>query len=149
MSKVQYGLNINGVVRVFSKEKQIQSNGSTFNIKDVWFNVSEKGENGEYENVSTNLVFGRNVESPVNNSIVYINEAFPVLRGKGKYRKVAYFVKNWNYVEQPQQAPPQQQYQQQQYQQAPPPQGQQQWGNNVEYPPQQGGYNNGGQYTSR
>ena len=145
MSKVQYGLNINGVVRVFSKEKQIQSNGNTFNITDVWFNVSEKGENGEYENVSTNLVFGRNVESPVNNSIVYINEAFPVLRGKGKYRKVAYFVKSWNYVEQPQQqgqqynqAPPQGQ----QYNQAPP-QGQQ-----YNQAPPQGGYYNGGQQNT-
>ena len=135
MSKVQYGLNINGVVRVFSKEKQIQSNGNTFNITDVWFNVSEKGENGEYENVSTNLVFARNVVPPVNNSIVYINEAFPVLRGKGKYRKVAYFVKSWNYVEQPQQ-------QGQQYNQAPP-QGQQ-----YNQAPPQGGYYNGGQQNT-
>lgn len=137
-NQIKYGLNIQGVVRVFRKDRQVQSNnGEQFNISDVWFNTSEKEQNGDYFNISTNLIFGRGVEPPVNNSIIQINEAFPTINGKGKYRKIVYFVKNWHYAEQPkQQQQPQGGYNHGGYQQAPPNNGQYQ-----QAPPTQGGYN--------
>ena len=130
-NKQDYGLKLTGVVRVFRKDKQINSNGNSFTISDVWFNTSQKDEQGNYDNVSTNLFFKRGMEPPINNSIIEIIEAFPMINGKGQYKKTVYYVKGWHYAtgyEQPQQqqqqhqggqAPPQnqQQYNQQQYQQ--------------------------------
>lgn len=99
MSK-KYGLVLKGVIRVFRKDKEIEGKGKKkFVIRDVWFNVSEKNENGEFINKSTNLLFGRNVDLPENNSVIEIKEAFPVITGDGKYARVAYFVKEWEYAE--------------------------------------------------
>ena len=54
----QYGLIQMGVIRGFRKDKQIQGRGKkTFTISDVWYNVSEKEEDGTYFNRSVNLIF--------------------------------------------------------------------------------------------
>lgn len=138
MTKQNYGLQLTGIVRVFRKDKDITSNGNSFKISDVWFNTSEKDQNGNYTNIATNLIFKRGIEPPLNNSIIEIIEAFPMINGKGQYKKVVYYVKGWHYAQghqQPQQNQQQQQsnqqYQQQGgpnngYQQAPPQQNQQQ-----------------------
>ena len=128
-TKQNYGLQLTGIVRVFRKDKDITSNGNSFKISDVWFNTSEKDQNGNYTNIATNLIFKRGIEPPLNNSIIEIIEAFPMINGKGQYKKVVYYVKGWHYAQghqQPQQGqqqqPNQQQYQQQggqQYQQQP------------------------------
>jgi|SRR5690625_5184182 len=92
----QYGLTLSGNIRVFRKDKEITGNGKkTFTIQDVWFNVSEKEDDGGYINKSCNLLFGRDVEKPQNNTIIHIKEAFPVLTGTGKWQRIAYFVKEF------------------------------------------------------
>ena len=98
--KRNYGLTLSGKIRVFRKDKDIEDKqkGITFTVTDVWFNVSEREQNGEWFNISINLLFPRKIEPPQNNSVIEIIEAFPTITGKGKYRKVAYFVKGWHYA---------------------------------------------------
>src|SRR5690625_866249 len=97
MAKKEYGLTLTGVVRVFRKDKEIEDKRKKvkFMVTDVWFNVSEKEENGEWFNISTNLIFKRGEDVPENNTIIEILEAVPMITGNGKYRKVVYFVKRW------------------------------------------------------
>lgn len=95
-----YGLTLSGSIRVFRKDKEIQGNGKkTFTVTDVWFNTSEKEENGNYINVSTNLLFKKDMDKPENNTVINIKEAFPVVTGDGKYRRVAYMVMDWEVSE--------------------------------------------------
>lgn len=101
MSK-RYGLTLFGTIRVFRKDKDIDGkNGKVFTVTDVWFNVSEKDENGEWFNISTNLIFPRRAELPENNTVIEIKEAYPMVTGSGKYRKMVFYVKEWEYVESP------------------------------------------------
>jgi hypothetical protein len=96
----QYGLTLTGTIRVFRKDKEIQGNGKKkFTVTDCWFNTSEKEENGEYFNLSTNLIFNKDLPKPENNTVITISEAFPIITGNGKYRKVAYYVKDYTVSE--------------------------------------------------
>lgn len=98
MSK-NYGITLSGVIRVFRKDKEIQGrNKKTYNITDVWFNTSEKDDNGNWFNISTNLIFPRNIDPPENNKVIEIIEAFPMITGNGDYRKIVYYVKGWHYA---------------------------------------------------
>lgn len=97
-----YGLTINGNIRVFRKDKTIQARGSKkkYDITDVWFNVSEKEENGDYFNRSMNLIFKKDLEKPENNQVINIISASPMITGNGDYRKIAFYVEAWQPVEQ-------------------------------------------------
>ena len=91
----QYGLNILGTIRVFRKDKEIQGKGKkTFNVTDVWFNVSEKEEDGSYFNKSMNLLFKKGLEYPENNTVIQLT-GFPVITGTGDYRRIAFMVTDW------------------------------------------------------
>ena len=93
--KSQYGLNILGAVRVFRKDKEIQGKGKkTFNVTDVWFNVSEKEEDGSYFNKSMNLLFKKGLDYPENNTVIQLT-GFPVITGTGDYRRIAFMVTDW------------------------------------------------------
>ncbi len=96
MSNQQYGLSVLGKVRVFRKDKEIQGKGKkVFNITDVWFNVSEKEEDGSFYNKSMNLLFKKDDPKPENNTVINIVSAFPVITGDGDYRRIALFVQEW------------------------------------------------------
>ena len=91
----QYGLNILGAIRVFRKDKEIQGKGKkTFNVTDVWFNVSEKEYDGTYFNKSMNLLFKKGLEYPENNTVIQLT-GFPVITGTGDYRRIAIMVTDW------------------------------------------------------
>ena len=91
----QYGLNILGTIRVFRKDKEIQGKGKkTFNVTDVWFNVSEKEEDGSYFNKSMNLLFKKGLDYPENNTVIQLT-GFPVITGTGDYRRIAFMVTDW------------------------------------------------------
>lgn len=100
-SKADYGLKLTGVVRVFRKDKEIEDpvKKVKFTVTDVWFNVSEKDEYGNWFNVSTNLIFKRDIEPPLNNRVIQIVDANPMITGTGKYRRMVYYVKEWQYAE--------------------------------------------------
>jgi hypothetical protein len=94
MSK--YGLSVLGKIRVFRKDKEIQGKKKkSFTIHDVWFNVSEKDDNGNYFNKSMNLIFKKDLALPENNSVIQIISAFPVITGQGDYRRIALLVEGW------------------------------------------------------
>lgn len=91
-----YGLTLQGNIRVFRKDKTIQGNNKkTYDIHDVWFNVSEKEEDGTYFNRSINLIFKRGLDLPENNQIIHIDSAFPMITGNGDYRKIVFYVESW------------------------------------------------------
>lgn len=93
--KSQYGLNILGAIRVFRKDKEIKGNGKkTFSVTDVWFNVSEKEEDGSYFNKSMNLLFKKGLDYPENNTVIQLT-GFPVITGTGDYRRIAFMVTDW------------------------------------------------------
>ena len=92
----QYGLTVMGNIRVFRKDKQIKGkNKKTYDITDVWFNVSEKNEDGSFFNKSINLIFKKGLEKPENNSIISINSAAFMITGDGDYRKVSLYVEDY------------------------------------------------------
>lgn len=96
-----YGLTTTGNIRVFRKDKEIQGkNKKSYTVTDVWFNVSEQEENGNYFNRSMNLLFKKDVALPINNTIICIHNAFPVITGNGDYRKIALMVTEWDIVQQ-------------------------------------------------
>lgn len=100
MTKQNYGLTLSGTIRVFRKDKDIEGKaGKVFTVTDVWFNTSEKDEKGEWFNISTNLIFPRNIEPPENNKVIEIIEAFPMITGQGKYRRMVFYVKGWHYAQ--------------------------------------------------
>ena len=99
-TKKQYGLQVLGAIRVFRKDKEITGKGKkTFNITDVWFNVSEKEEDGSYFNKSTNLLFKKGLDYPENNTVIEL-AGFPVITGTGDYRRIAIMVTDWSEVTQ-------------------------------------------------
>lgn len=92
----QYGLSVMGNVRVFRKDKEIQGQGKKkFTVSDVWFNVSEKQEDGSYFNKSMNLIFKRDAAKPESNQVINIVSAFPIITGEGNYARIALFVQEW------------------------------------------------------
>lgn len=96
MNELKYGLRVNGVVRVFRQDKEIQGKGKKkFTVTDVWFNVSEREENGDYFNKSMNLLFRKGLDLPLHNTTIEIVDAFPVITGEGKWRKIALMVMDW------------------------------------------------------
>ena len=96
MTTKTYGLNVNGNIRVFRKDKEIKGKGKkTFTITDVWFNVSEQEENGDYFNRSMNLLFKKGLDYPDNNTVIHIKDSFPVITGNDQYRKIAVMVTDW------------------------------------------------------
>lgn len=98
-NKKMYGLQTIGRVRVFRKDKVITGkNKKTYDISDVWFNVSEKEEDGSYFNRSMNLLFKRGLALPENNTTIEL-AAFPVITGNGDYRKIALMVTDWELSE--------------------------------------------------
>lgn len=99
MANSKYGLNVNGKIRVFRKDKDLKKGKKTFTITDVWFNVSEKDENGEWFNKSMNLLFKKGLDLPENNSTIVIIDSFLVITGDGDYRRIAIMVTDWKEVE--------------------------------------------------
>lgn len=99
---MKYGLHLQGKIRVFRKDKEIQgANKKVYTISDVFFNVSEKDENEKsgYFNKSMNMIFPRDSEKPENNTIIIVKDSFPIITGNGKYRKIALFVRDYETFE--------------------------------------------------
>ena len=97
--KKMYGLQTLGRVRVFRKDKVVEGqNKKKYDISDVWYNVSEKEEDGTYFNQSQNLLFKKGLDLPENNTTIELS-AFPVITGNGKWRKIALMVTDWSLSE--------------------------------------------------
>lgn len=98
MVKGYYGLHVMGVIRVFSKTKEVKGpKNKKYTITDHWFNVSEKEEDGSWFNRSMKMIFSRYSEKPGNNEIILVKDAGFLITGSGKYRRIALFVRDWEY----------------------------------------------------
>jgi len=94
---MKYGLEVMGKIRVFRRDKEITGKGKkTYTISDVWFNVSEKEEDGTYFNRSMNMFFKKDLPLPENNTVIVVTESFFVITGEGDYRKIALMVMDWS-----------------------------------------------------
>lgn len=96
---IKYGLDFQGVVRVFAKSKGVEIKGKTVAITDYWLNLSRKDENDEYENVSLKLLFKKDDETPENNQLIQV-KGFLTMSGKGDYIRPALMITEWDYAEQ-------------------------------------------------
>ena len=97
MSMNDYGLLVAGNIRVFRKDKELQGkNKVKYTVSDVWFNVSEKEEDGTWTNKPMDLYFKRDAEKPENNTIITITKGFFFLTGSGGYRRIALYVQEWH-----------------------------------------------------
>jgi hypothetical protein len=101
LTNQKYGLSVIGKIRVFRKDKELKDNKTkkAFTIHDLWFNVSEKEEDGTYFNKSMNLIFKRGLDIPENNQVINVISAFPVITGTGNYRRIALLVEGWEVSE--------------------------------------------------
>ena len=93
----QYGLQLVGNVRVFRKDREVQNpeTMAKYKVSNLWFNVSQKLNDGTYDNVSMNLIFPKDQPKPDNNTIITITEAFPMISGQGQYKRIVFYVKSW------------------------------------------------------
>ena len=92
-----YGIDLEGVVRIFRKDRFITVQGEEVAISDFWFNVSRKKGEGEYDNKSLNVYFSRDSEVPENNELITLKGHF-MLNGEGEYQKIVVYAKEWDYV---------------------------------------------------
>lgn len=95
----QYGMKFYGTVRIFRKDKQVTGQGKkTYDITDLWVNVSEKNEDGSYFNKSMNVIIKRGLELPENNTLIDFS-GFPMISGNVKgdqdYRRIVLYVDDW------------------------------------------------------
>lgn len=97
--KVPYGLKVTGVIRVFAKEKTVKVQGVETQIVDTWFNVSNKIDEGKYENKSMKIFFNHQIGIPENNTEVEIIDSWFMLTGQGEYQQISLYVKEWEYKE--------------------------------------------------
>ena len=96
---MEYGLSVLGNIRVFRKDKEITGRGrKTFTVTDVWFNVSEKNEDGSFFNKSMNMIFKRDTEKPENNKIINVISGRFMISGDGDFRRMSLFVEAWEYA---------------------------------------------------
>lgn len=93
------GLSINGLIRVFSKDRTVKVDGKDTTITNFWTNVSSKRADGEYDQKGIALRFGKDADQPEHNSDIRIIEGFMTLDGQGAYQRPAIFVKEWDYEE--------------------------------------------------
>lgn len=98
-NKTNYGLRVQGTIRVFAKEKTVEFNGVDTKMTDTWFNVSNKVGESDYENKSMKILFNRETGVPENNSVIEVFEGWFMLYGKEKYQQVVLYVKDWEYSE--------------------------------------------------
>lgn len=98
-SKVNYGLQATGTIRIFRKDRVVEVQNTDVTFTDTWFNVSTKISDGEYDNVSMKIIFAKDDDKPDNNELITIKDSWFMLNGQGEYQKIALFVKDWDYTE--------------------------------------------------
>ncbi len=95
---MSYSLHVMGEIRVFAKTKEVKgAKNKTYSITDHWFNVSEKQEDDSWFNRSMKMIFGKDSDKPGNNEIIMIKDAGFLISGSGQYRRIALFVRDWEY----------------------------------------------------
>lgn len=93
--KEPYGLKVQGNIRIFRKDKVVEVQGKDIEFSDLWFNVSTKISDDEYENKSMKVIINKEFEMPDNNTIIKITDAWFMLSGQGEYQRITLYVNEW------------------------------------------------------
>lgn len=96
---LKFGLQAHGVIRIFSKDKEVAVKGKKVTITDFWTNVSRKVEDGVYENVNLKVSFPMDHETPEHNEIIEVKEGFLTVTGEGEYALMKMVIMSWDYTE--------------------------------------------------
>ena len=100
-SKVRYGLNVNGITRVFCKERTVKSkkDGKEYTFEEYTTTISRKDENGNYTNLYIPVFFAKGLDKPENNSVIILQESNLFVSGNAGYERISLYVKQWDYVD--------------------------------------------------
>lgn len=96
---IKFGLQAHGVIRIFSKDKEVTVKGKKVTITDFWTNVSRKVDDGVYENVNLKVSFPMDAETPEHNEIIEVKEGFLTVAGEGEYARMKMVIMAWDYTE--------------------------------------------------
>ena len=96
---LKFGLQVSGVTRIFSKDKEVAVKGKKVTITDYWTNVSRKVEDGVYENVNLKVSFPMDSEIPEHNTTIEVKAGFLTVSGEGEYARMKLVIMEWDYTE--------------------------------------------------
>ena len=100
-SKVRYGMSVNGITRVFCKEKTVKSkkDGKKYTFEEYTTTISRKDEDGNYTNLYIPVFFAKGLDKPENNSVVELQDSNLFVSGNAGYERISLYVKEWDYVD--------------------------------------------------
>ena len=100
-SKVRYGMNVNGITRVFCKEKTVKSkkDGKKYTFEEYSTSISRREEDGNYTNLYIPVFFAKGLDKPENNSVVRLEDSNLFVSGNAGYERISLYVKQWDYVD--------------------------------------------------
>ena len=100
-SKVSYGMNVNGITRVFCKEKTVKSkkDGKKYTFEEYSTSISRREEDGTYTNLYIPVFFAKDLDRPENNSIIELQESNLFVSGNNGYERISLYVKQWDYAD--------------------------------------------------
>ena len=100
-SKVRYGMNVNGITRVFCKERTVKSkkDGKKYTFEEYSTSISRKEEDGNYTNLYIPVFFAKGLDKPENNSVVELQDSNLFVSGNEGYERISLYVKEWDYVD--------------------------------------------------
>ena len=98
-SKVRYGMNVNGITRVFCREKTVKSkkDGKKYTFEEYSTSISRREEDGNYTNLYIPVFFAKGLDKPENNSVVELQDSNLFVSGNAGYERISLYVKQWDY----------------------------------------------------
>ena len=99
-NKVNYGMNVVGVTRMFCREKTVKSRkGGEYTFEEYTTTISRKEEDGNYTNLYIPVFFAKGLDKPENNSVVRLEDSNLFVTGNAGYERISLYVKQWDYAD--------------------------------------------------
>ena len=100
-NKVNYGMNVVGVTRMFCREKTVKSkkDGKKYTFEEYSTSISRREEDGNYTNLYIPVFFAKDLDKPENNSVVELQDSNLFVSGNAGYERISLYVKQWDYVD--------------------------------------------------
>ena len=100
-SKVRYGMSVNGITRIFCRERTVKSkkDGKKYSFEEYSTTISRKEEDGNYTNLYIPVFFAKDLDKPENNSVIILQESNLFVSGNEGYERISLYVKQWDYKE--------------------------------------------------
>lgn len=99
-NKVNYGMNVIGVTRMFCREKTVKSRkGGEYTFEEYTTTISRKEEDGTYTNLYIPVFFAKGLDKPENNAVVELKDSNLFVSGNAGYERISLYVKQWDYAD--------------------------------------------------